>query len=141
MQRKLIPACVIVALLTGPAFAQNSGLSVPATGESHRRPQRKSTSKKLLIAPIMRPCRRYPTRSHPLIHGAMFARVRRRRRRTSNNRYGPGQLPQTLYPPSRYFNVSSWPEAAAPFPTSWDVRFHRGKAAVTRISRDVAVDP
>ncbi len=29
MQRKLIHACVIVSLLTGPAFAQNSGLSVP----------------------------------------------------------------------------------------------------------------
>jgi len=29
MQRKLIQACVIIALLTGPAFAQNSSLSVP----------------------------------------------------------------------------------------------------------------
>jgi len=29
MQRKLIQACVIVTLLTGPAFAQNSSLSVP----------------------------------------------------------------------------------------------------------------
>ncbi|MGA2314672.1 MAG: hypothetical protein ABSF87_20345 [Xanthobacteraceae bacterium] len=29
MQRKLIQASVILALLTGPAFAQNSSLSVP----------------------------------------------------------------------------------------------------------------
>ncbi len=35
-------------------------------------------------------------------------------------------------------DVAYWPEAAAPSPTS-DVRFQRGKAAVTRISRDVAL--
>ncbi len=29
MQRKIIQACVIVTFLTGPAFAQNSSLSVP----------------------------------------------------------------------------------------------------------------